>query len=238
MHIWILVFLVVMSTACGSVDQQLKASAKADPPMVQGTGFLVRPDGLILTAWHVVKDARRIGVRCEGREQVFATLAERSPTLDLALLQTPLTDMPYLSTAPARSARKGDPVFTIGYPAALELGPEPKFSEGTISALSGSERDGVRMLVTVPIQPGSSGGPVIGVDGAVVGIVTATQTEKQFFSETGGLPQNLNWAVKVEYATPLFDLPRPQPPSASRTEAIERASRALCIVTTELEHRR
>jgi hypothetical protein len=68
--------------------------------------------------------------------------------------------------------------------------------------------------------------------------VTATQTEKQFFSETGGLPQNLNWAVKVEYAAPLFDLPRPQPPSVSRTEAIERASRAVCIVITERGHPR
>ncbi len=233
MRIWILIFLFVGSTGCGSVGHQLRAPAKADHHMAQGTGFLVRPDGLILTAWHVVKDAGRIGVRCEGRERVFATVAERSPTLDLALLQTPLTDMPYLSTAPARFARKGDPVFTIGYPAAAELGPEPKFSEGTISALSGSGRDSVRMLVTVPIQPGSSGGPIVGVDGAVVGIVTATQTEEQFFSATGGLPQNVNWAIKVEYATPLFDLPRPQPPSASRTEAIERASRAVCIVITE-----
>src|SRR5260370_21567296 len=146
--------------------------------------------------------------------------------------------MASVSTAPARCARKGDRVFTVGAAAERVRGQEPKLSEGTISALSGSERDGVRMLVTVPIQPGSSGGPVIGGDGAVVGIVTATQTEKQFFSETGGLPQNLNWAVKVEYATPLFDLPRPQPPSASRTEAIERASRALCIVITELEHHR
>ena len=174
MRIWILIFLIVGTTGCGSVGPQLRAPAKANPHMAQGTGFLVRPDGLILTAWHVVKDAGRIGVRCEGRERVFATVAERSPTLDLAVLQTPLTDMPYLSTA-----------------------------------------------------------PVIGVDGAVVGIVTATQTEERFFSATGGLPQNVNWAVKVEYATPLFDLPRPQPPSASRTEAIERASQAVCIVITE-----
>src|SRR5712691_6695791 len=62
MRIWILVLLVVGSTGCGSVGQQLKAQAKADPPMAQGTGFLVSPDGLILTAWHVVKEARRIGV--------------------------------------------------------------------------------------------------------------------------------------------------------------------------------
>ncbi len=57
------------------VTQQ--AGRQDDPPMAQATGFLVRPDGLILTAWHVVKDAKRIGVRCEGRERVIATLAER-----------------------------------------------------------------------------------------------------------------------------------------------------------------
>ncbi len=146
--------------------------------------------------------------------------------------------MPYLSTAAPRSARKGDPVFTVGYPAALELGPEPKFSEGTISALSGAGRDGVRMLVTVPIQPGSSGGPLIGADGSVLGVMTATQKEEEFYSATGALPQGLNWAVKIEHATPLFDPPSPQPPAKDRTEAIERAVQAVCIIVTEIERTR
>jgi serine protease Do len=101
---------------------------------VQGTGFLVRPDGVIVTAWHVVKDASKIGVRCEGRGLVYATLGERSQTLDIAVLRTPLTDTPYLHTAPARSTRVGDTVFAIGFPAMMELGPEPKFSDGSISA--------------------------------------------------------------------------------------------------------
>lgn len=235
MRISALLALVLALGGCSSFGPSTVPSARTAPSMAQGTGFLVRPDGLILTAWHVVKDAKLIGVRCEGHERVFVTLGERSQTLDLALLKAPLTDMPYLSPAPARSARKGDPVFTLGYPAAMELGPEPKFSDGTISALSGGGRDGLRLLVTVPIQPGSSGGPVIGADGAVVGIVTATQKEEEFFSGTGALPQNLNWAVKIEHATPLFDLPDAQPPARNRAEAIERASRAMCIVITEID---
>jgi S1-C subfamily serine protease len=237
MRIPALLALLLAFTGCSSLGQPSNTLARKDPPMAQGTGFLVRPDGLILTAWHVVKDAKMIGVRCEGRERVLATLGERSQTLDVALLHVPLTDTPYLSTAPARSARKGDPVFTLGYPAAMELGPEPKFSDGTISALSGGGRDGLRLLVTVPIQPGSSGGPVIGADGTVVGIVTATQKEEEFWSGTGALPQNLNWAVKIEHATPLFDLPSPQPPAKNRAEAIERASRAMCIVITEVDRK-
>jgi S1-C subfamily serine protease len=190
----------------------------------------VRPDGVIVTAWHVVRHANKIGVRCEGRELVYATLAERSQTLDVAVLRTPLRDTPYLSPAPTRSARKGDPVFAMGFPAMTELGTEPKFSDGAISGLSGNGRDGVRMLVTVPIQPGSSGSPVVTHDGSVVGIVTATQKEEQFRDDTGALPQNLNWAVKVDYVTPLFDLPSPRPPAQSKVEAIERASQAVCII--------
>jgi len=115
MRIGILVLFLVGSTGCGSVGQQLKAQAKADPPTAQGTGFLVRPDGLILTAWHVVKDARRIGVQCEGRERVFATLAERSPALDLALLQTPR-----FSADKRDSARRTD---RSGEDQSLSLGP-------------------------------------------------------------------------------------------------------------------
>src|SRR5258708_22837339 len=79
LRIGILVFLVVGSTGCGSVGPQFKARAKADAPMTQGTGFLVRPDGLILTAWHVVKHLRTIRGRCDVRAPVSSTLTQPLP---------------------------------------------------------------------------------------------------------------------------------------------------------------
>jgi S1-C subfamily serine protease len=206
------------------------------PGISQGTGFLVRSDGLILTAYHVVQKATTIKVRCHGHELVTARLGERSADLDLAVLHTSLSGTPYLPVADPRSARAGDPVFTMGFPAALYLGPEAKFSSGAISSLTGQGRDGARLLISAPSQPGSSGSPVLTMDGTVVGVVTAAVGDEDFFRRTGSLPQNLNWAVKIDYATPLFDVPRVAPADgerpAARTprELVAQAAQALCIV--------
>jgi S1-C subfamily serine protease len=184
----------------------------------------------VLTAYHVVEDGKTIKVRCQGYELVTATLGERSRVTDLAVLQLPLSNTPYLTLADVRSAKSGDSVFAIGFPAALALGSEPKFSEGSIGALSGSGREALHLLTSIPIQPGSSGSPLLAPDGSVVGIVTATTEPIQFVQATGALPQNLNWAVKAEYARPLYDQPTPRPPAGSRREAIQRASQAVCLV--------
>ena len=56
------------------------------------------------------------------------------------------------------------------------------------------------LQMSVPIQPGNSGGPLIDEHGRVVGIVTSTAALKNFLHFTGTLPQNLNWAVRAEYA--------------------------------------
>ncbi len=71
------------------------------------------------------------------------------------------------------------------------------------------------------------------MDGAVVGIVTAGTREEDFMRDTGALPQNLNWAVKMEYATPLYELPSvPVSHESTRAprEVAEQAAQAVCIV--------
>jgi S1-C subfamily serine protease len=184
----------------------------------------------------VVEKAKTIKVRCHGHELVTARLGERSQHLDLAVLHTPLSGTPYLPVAEPRSARAGDPVFTMGFPAALYLGPEAKFSSGAISSLTGQGRDGARLLISAPTQPGSSGSPVLTMDGTVVGVVTAGVSDEDFLRETGSLPQNLNWAVKIDYARPLFDVPRAapapgeQPAARTPREVVEQASQAVCII--------
>jgi serine protease Do len=224
-----LVAATLALTGCATLDRML--TTFHEPLVSQGTGFLVRPDGLVLTAFHVVRDSSTIKVRCQGYEAaVPAKLGAHSGTLDLAVLETPLSNTPYLSAAEPRSAKSGDQVFVMGFPSALDLGPEPKFSEGVISALSGSGRDALLMLFTAPIQPGSSGGPVMALDGSLVGIVTGSEDPKRWMKESSTVPQNLNWAVKADYVTPLYDRPSPRPPATSRSEAIERASQVVCIV--------
>ena len=133
---WCLALLLMLSAVlagCASSQVPARPASKLSPEISQGTGFLVRSDGLVLTAFHVVEGGNTIKVRCQGYDLVTAKLGERSQHLDLAVLHTSLTGTPYLQVADPRSARAGDAVFTMGFPAALRLGTEPKFSGGAIS---------------------------------------------------------------------------------------------------------
>lgn len=152
--------------------------------------------------------------------------------MDVAVLHTGLTATPYLPAADPRSARTGDPVFSIGFPSASYLGTDPKYFDGAISSLTGHGREATQLLISVPTQPGGSGSPLLSMDGAVVGVVTEGTREDEFKRDHGALPQNLNWAVKIEYATPLFDPPPPRATAGSHREVVDRASRAVCIVLT------
>jgi hypothetical protein len=110
---------------------------------------------------------------------------------------------------------------------------QPKFTDGSVSALSGPEDEEGLLQISVPIQPGNSGGPLVNERGEVVGIVTSTAAVETFLSKTGSLPQNVNWAVNVDYARRLFDSPPEESgavSSVSRKDAVEMVRRALCMV--------
>ena len=118
----------------------------------------------------------------------------------------------------------------MGYPTQSILGGEPKFTEGSISALSGMGGEAAFMQISVPVQPGNSGGPLVNAEGEVVGIITATAAIELFLRTTGTLPQNVNWAVKSDYAQLLFDQPPRRSKTSTREAAIARAIKASCRV--------
>ena len=84
------------------------------------------------------------------------------------------------------------------------LGKEVKYTDGSISSLSGLQGDATFFQINVPIQPGNSGGPLVNADGDVVGVVTATAAVEAFYKSVGAMPQNVNWAVKGAYASLLL----------------------------------
>lgn len=147
---------------------------------------------------------------------------------DLVVLRVSRPTPHFLSLAKPRSVRVGDSVFTIGFPATTILGNEAKFTDGSISALSGIGGEATFLQVTVPVQPGNSGGPLTNNEGQVVGIMTSSAAIRPFIAETGTLPQNVNWAVKSDYALPLFESPAAQSFARSRSETIDRAMKATC----------
>ncbi len=199
-----------------------------------GTCFAVAPDGAILTAHHVVDRANKITVQFVGSDAIPAHLERDDPEHDLALLRVARPTPHWLPLAPPHSARLGEAVFTLGFPVTDMLGEDPKYTDGAISSLSGLEGRVSELQISVPIQPGSSGGPLVDPDGRVVGIVTSMAENDEFKRESGTMPQNVNWAVKSELAELLFEPPPPRSaPPRGRDAVVERVRRAVCLVEVE-----
>ena len=198
--------------------------------VLNGSCFFVTPDGFVATNAHVIKGKSRIRV-IDSAGKVFESKGERVDAAnDLALLRVEAAGHAYLSLAPRGAASVGQPIFTMGYPATHILGREPKFTDGVISSLTGLENATNLMQISVPIQPGNSGGPVMNDRGQVVGIATSTAAIEVFLRATGSLPQNVNWAVKSEYLARLVDDAPPGQSAPARPEAIQLTSAAVCRV--------
>ena len=215
-------------------QNQLRGLAETRPRSEEATGtcFAVRPDGVLLTAYHVVEDAKSIRVQLADGTVTEGNILTFTAQNDLAILRVDTRTPHFLPLAPPGSVRTGDHVFTMGYPAADLLGQEPKFTEGSVSALSGLQGEAALLQMSVPIQPGNSGGPLVNERGEVVGVVTSTAAVRAFFAVTGTFPQNVNWAVKADFARPLYDVPVVKSVSMSRSKAIETVRRAICMVET------
>jgi S1-C subfamily serine protease len=171
-----------------------------------GTGWLV-PEGYVATCYHVVANADKVTVIIGGKK-LPATVIAGDRVNDLALLRlsdgTPLRAHHALPLA-GSLAEAGSHVFTIGYPHLDVLGANPKITDGVISAIVGLQSDPRTYQVTVPVQAGNSGGPLLNMNGEVVGIVTSKLNAVAMFQWTGDLPENVNFAVKATYLRALLD---------------------------------
>ncbi|HLG28632.1 MAG TPA: trypsin-like peptidase domain-containing protein [Candidatus Brocadiales bacterium] len=194
------------------------------------TGFAISEKGLIVTAYHVIKDAKVITVYLSKDSVVSAKVIHGDPVNDLALLQIENPTPIFLQIAPMRSVKMGDKVFTIGFPMSAVLGREAKYSDGVVSSPSGPKDASSFLQITVPIQPGSSGGPLVNERGEVVGIITSTAAILPFIKESGALPQNVNWAVKADYLRPLIELPKAEQKEFNREQIIDRVKRATFVI--------
>ncbi len=156
-----------------------------------GSGFIVRSDGLILTNYHLVKNARKMYVKLlNGTGYQRITVVKTDPAKDLALIQVDGASLPAVKLGDSRHIEIGQRVVAIGNP----LGLENTVSDGLISALRPMTKTFDLFQISVPLSSGSSGGPLFNLEGEVIGITTA--------SLKGG--QNLNFAIPINYAKELL----------------------------------
>lgn len=170
-----------------------------------GTGFFITPN-LIVTNYHVIENSKTIEIKYQNNQKTAATVIAKDPANDLALLKVKDSDesVSPLLIGNVQESKDGDTVYAVGFPLPGLLGTNAKLSEGIINSVTGF-RDDVRMYqISIPIQPGNSGSPLINSKGQVVGVVTSTMNALKSLTFIGTLPQNVNFAMKINYVNNLI----------------------------------
>ena len=97
-------------------------------------------------------------------------------------------------------------VVMVGFPNIGLQGFAPKLAKGEIAALSGAADDARYFQISVPVQPGNSGGALVDERGNVVGVVSTKLSAKATLATSGSLPENVNYAVKSSYLLSFLEV--------------------------------
>ncbi len=194
---------------------------KKDNAIASGSGFFITNGGVIATNAHVIEGSSNIQVTVSNEIGTFtydANVLLLDGKNDVALLQVNdekfkgFTSIPY---SIAENADVGSKVFTIGYPLNDVMGSNYKVTDGIISSKSGIADDIRYYQISVPLQPGNSGGPLFNKEGNVIGITSARLNGKA----VGVQIENVNYAIKSSYLLNLFKM-LPNSPQLTTTSII------------------
>jgi serine protease Do len=162
-----------------------------------GSGFIVSPDGYILTNTHVVANAEEVTVRLTDRREFPAKVIGADERTDVAVIKINAANLPIVRLGDPTKIRPGQWVLAIGSP----FGFENSATAGIISATSRSlpSDNYVPFIQTdVAVNPGNSGGPLFNMSGEVIGI------NSQIFSRTGGY-MGVSFAIPIDVARNVED---------------------------------
>jgi hypothetical protein len=152
-----------------------------------GSGFIVNPEGYVVTNFHVIDNAKTINIKMIEKKQYFNSIKviKTDPVRDIALLKINSSEtFPAVRLGDSDSIKIGEEVVAIGNPEGFEN----TIADGLVSGLR--KHNGVKLIQTsVPVSHGSSGGPLLNKRGEVIGIVAAGLDKKG----------NINFAVPINY---------------------------------------
>jgi serine protease Do len=157
----------------------------------EGSGFIIRPDGVIMTNAHVVNGASEVTVRLTDRREFTAKVIGVDTKSDIAVIKINANDLPVVKLGDSHALKVGEWVLAIGAP----FGFENSATAGIVSAKGRTLDSGyVPFIQTdVPINPGNSGGPLFNMQGEVVGI------NSQIYSRSGGY-MGVSFSIPIDVA--------------------------------------
>ncbi|MCP3725668.1 trypsin-like peptidase domain-containing protein [Paraburkholderia sp. CNPSo 3272] len=171
------------------------SDAEAGGPRVMtgaGSGFIVSPDGVVLTTAHIVDNAEQVTVRLTDKREFKAEVVAVDPQSDVAVLQIEGHDLPFVKLAETAKVHAGEPVLSIGSPDSYQN----TVTTGILSATSRTLPDGNAfpfLQTDVAVNPDNSGGPIFNRAGEVIGIGV------QIYAD-GGRYQGLTFAIPIDAA--------------------------------------
>jgi serine protease Do len=161
------------------------------PVRGEGSGFIIKSDGVIMTNAHVVNGATEVVVRMTDRREYTAKVIGVDTRSDIAIIKIEAKDLPVVKVGDSRGLKVGEWVLAIGAP----FGFENSATAGIVSAKGRTLDSGyVPFIQTdVPINPGNSGGPLFNMKGEVVGV------NSQIYSRSGGY-QGVSFSIPIDVA--------------------------------------
>jgi len=233
----------VFPTAKGDVEQKSKflklypTSQGDDINNVKNsaTTFAISPDGYIVTSQHVISGANSIkarGVNNDFSITYNVKIVAEDKNNDLAILKIDDKNFKEVEPIPflikSSFSNVGEEVFALGYPLTVTMGEEIKLTDGIISSKTGFQGDVTIYQISVPVQPGNSGGPLFDKKGNLIGVISAKYKGAE----------NVSYAVKSSYLMNLIEsLPNPPKLSSknllsgkSLTEQVKTLSKFVYII--------
>jgi S1-C subfamily serine protease len=200
-----------------------------------GSGVSLNKNGIFVTNYHVVKDATNLSIIFpEENLEYKAEVLIKDVNNDIAILKINdfninligLIDFEY-GLLTSDKVKVGESCFTLGFPFGDILGEKVKFSTGNVSSKSGILDNPVLYQISNPIQPGNSGGPLFDKKGNLIGIIVSTLDSQLFLNVLNHVPQNVNFAIKIDYIINLINMLPDNFIFTERTNDIEKETTAL-----------
>ncbi|MEJ0036841.1 MAG: DegQ family serine endoprotease [Gammaproteobacteria bacterium] len=169
------------------------------PQRGSGSGFIVSPDGYILTNAHVVMDADQVTVKMNDRREYPAKVIGIDQKTDVAVIKIEAKSLPVVRIGDPSKLKPGEWVLAIGSPFGFENSATAGIVSATSRSLPNEGNNYVPFIQTdVAVNPGNSGGPLFNLAGEVIGI------NSQIFSRTGGY-MGLSFAIPIDVAMEVRD---------------------------------
>ena len=189
--------------ACGKesvAEKPTKPAATSDDGKIiiigSGSGFFVTKQGHVVSNDHVIGICKKVIAYEEGKEINLDILATDMVN-DIGLVKGKFQKVSYLNIKPD-GAELGEDIVAFGYPLSRFTSDSVKLTKGIVSSLSGPGNNYSQIQIDAAIQPGSSGGPILNMNGQVIGVAVSGLSKKLLAQETDYIPENVNFAVAAQ----------------------------------------